>query len=100
MTILPLRNNVLILKDPKPDRVKGILLPEVGRQQSILGTVLAVGPGKTIQLPLTSRIEPCKLKPGDRVYLPGLGGQLFEDLDPRGPLVLIDEEFIKGRIVE
>ena len=100
MTILPLRNNVLILKDPRPDRVKGILLPEVGRQQSILGTVLAVGPGKTFWTNGLEWIEGCKLRPGDRVYLPELGGQLFEDLDPRGPLVLIDEEFIKGVVTE
>jgi co-chaperonin GroES (HSP10) len=99
MNIRPLGNRVVVLRDPKPSFRNGIALPSTGHQQSYLGTVEKVGPGLLVFPKDRSPYRvPGELKPGDRVYLPEMGGQTFEDLDPRGPIVIIEEDFIKAVI--
>ena len=113
----PLGNKVIVRRDPKPDKAGRILIADAHQQQTYLGTVEAVGPG----LPVTSStcpncmtknttasfnccgyrvdVRPCRVKVGDRVILPELGGQEIKDWDGGEPIVIIEDDFLHGRVV-
>lgn len=68
----PLMNRVLIKKADILTKTKGgILLPEKSGEQLNFGTVIAVGPGKTME---NGSIRSCFVKEGDTVLLPEYGG--------------------------
>jgi chaperonin GroES len=68
----PLMNRVLIKKaEPLTKTKGGILLPESKQEQLNFGTVVAVGPGKTLD---NGQVRPVTVKEGDTVLLPEYGG--------------------------
>lgn len=68
----PLMNRVLIKKaEPLTKTKGGILLPESKQEQLNFGTVIAVGPGRTLE---NGQLRACLVKEGDTVLLPEYGG--------------------------
>lgn len=68
----PLMNRVLIKKSEPLTKTKGgILLPESKAEQLNFGTVIAVGPGRTLD---NGQLKPIAVKEGDTVLLPEYGG--------------------------
>jgi chaperonin GroES len=68
----PLMNRVLIKKSEPLTKTKGgILLPESKAEQLNFGTVVAVGPGRTLD---NGQLKPIAVKEGDTVLLPEYGG--------------------------
>lgn len=100
-----LGNKVVIRRDPRPTTVGKILLPDNGRPATYLGTVESVGPGVEVEVKctrcheLTTRFQKPVLKPGDRVIIPELGGQEIKDWDDGEPIVIIEDDFLHGKVV-
>ena len=68
----PLLNRVLIKKaEPLTKTAGGILLPEKGGDQLNFGTVIAHGPGRTLE---NGTVRAVNVKVGDTVLLPEYGG--------------------------
>ena len=63
--IQPLHNYVLVERRESVSRSGLIIIPETAQEKSIIGTVLAVGPGKCDEDGIR---EPLDVKPGDIVY--------------------------------
>lgn len=96
-SIIPLLNRVLVRKfKPMEKTAAGILIPERAQERLNRGEVLAVGPG--------SEDYKMQLRVGDKVVLPGYGGQeiKFEgDSTGEGDQVLLyKEEEILAKINE
>jgi chaperonin GroES len=65
-------NRVLIKKSEPLTKTKGgILLPESKQEQLNFGTVIAIGPGRTLD---NGSVKPVSVKEGDTVLLPEYGG--------------------------
>ena len=65
MSLRPLHDMVVVRRKPAEGTTRGgIIIPEVAKQLSAEGTVVAVGPG--YEMPSGFRVPP-GVKPGDRV---------------------------------
>jgi co-chaperonin GroES (HSP10) len=98
----PLGNKVLVRRDPEVTKLdSGIILPDISHSPTYLGTVEAVGPGLDTGCPKCRHgyRQPLRVKVGDRVILPDLGGQEIKDWDGGAPLVIIEEDFLHGRVI-
>lgn len=61
----PLDDNIVIKPAPAEEKTAGgIVLPDAAQEKPLKGTVVAVGPGRTLKS--GKRLEPC-VKPGDTV---------------------------------
>jgi chaperonin GroES len=82
--IEPLRDMVLIERLPEPSKIGRIIVPDIAKEASLKGKVLAVGPGKR-EDGSVSRI-PLQVKPGDMVYFNSKWNDLSEShYDPDKP---------------
>jgi chaperonin GroES len=88
-TLRPMNDRVLVRRLPEPPISALIIIPEVAQPDSMLGEVVAVGPGK--RLPTGERL-PLDVKPGDLVRWGP-----WTDYDD-GELVLIQEGDIRGKL--
>jgi chaperonin GroES len=72
-TITPLEDRVVILPDQAETQTKGgILIPDTAKERPQRGTVVAVGPGRRVEL--TGVIVPMSLSIGDRVLFEHYAG--------------------------
>ena len=71
----PLEDRVVILRDKAEENAGTIYLPEIAREVPVLGTVVAIGPGKISN---TGKIMPTSLKTGDRVLFGKYSGTKVE----------------------
>lgn len=94
----PLQDRVLVRRDPVEVYFKGmILVPEIGQEKALKGTVLAVGPGQkwddgSVLLP--------QVKQGDRVLFSGSVNMPYSDLVGEGDLIMMSEKDILGVLPE
>ena len=104
----PLGNKVLVRRDPKVKGKGSIIFSERDQPKTYLGTVEAVGPGLILDeacpqcghdLAYSALTRRPQVKVGDRVILPELGGQEILDWDGGEPVVIIEEDFLHGRVV-
>lgn len=70
----PLHDRVIVRPDEPEKKIGNILLPDDAQRNTLLGTVVAVGPGKTTA---DGVLIPMQVKAGDRVYY-GWGGNEVE----------------------
>ena len=93
----PLLNRVLIKKaEPITKTAGGILLPEKKGEQLNFGTVIAVGPGKTLENGQTREVS---VKVGDTVLLPEYGGSKVV-LDNEAEFFIYRDDDIMGTLHE
>lgn len=65
MNIKPLGDRVLVKPLPEKEVTKGgIVLPDTAKEKPQEGTVVAVGPGKTLE---SGKVGPLSVKVGDKV---------------------------------
>jgi len=80
-TIRPMLNRVVIKKAEALTKTKGGIILTSGKEEKLnFGTVIAVGPGKSLE---DGKIRPNLVKVGDTVLLPEYGG---------AKVILADEE--------
>jgi chaperonin GroES len=65
MKIKPLADRVVIKAEVAEEKTKGgIILPDTAKEKPVVGTVIAVGPGKKGD---DGKIQPMEVKVGDKV---------------------------------
>lgn len=65
MEIKPLADRVVVKPEVPEEKTKGgIILPDTAKEKPVVGTVVAVGPGKKSD---DGKIQPMEVKVGDRV---------------------------------
>ena len=88
--IKPLGGRVVVELDKAGEKVGSLYVPEAAKQQTNMGTVLAVGPGAVID----GKRIPMTLKVGQRVLMPTFGGQKVKI--QKEEYTIVDEESILG----
>jgi chaperonin GroES len=84
----------------KPQEVEetqygSIIVPDMGKDRNVHGTVIAVGPGKET---VTGTFIPTRLKEGDIVVLPTMGATKIEHEGDE--LYILPENQILAKVVE
>lgn len=65
MEIKPLADRVVVKPEVPEEKTKGgIILPDTAKEKPVVGTVVAVGPGKKSD---DGKIQPMEVKVGDKV---------------------------------
>lgn len=65
MEIKPLADRVVVKPEVPDEKTKGgIILPDTAKEKPVVGTVVAVGPGKKSD---DGKIQPMEVKVGDKV---------------------------------
>jgi co-chaperonin GroES (HSP10) len=98
----PLGNKVIIRRDPTRKKSDGgVIFADISHVETYLGTVEAIGPGLSLECPKCHHGHrgPMRVKVGDKVIIPDLGGQEIKDWDDGEPVVIIEEDFLHGRVV-
>lgn len=73
MQIRALHNTVIVRRDKAAETTAaGVLVPEMGRERPAMGTILAVGPGRTAEM--TGTFVATEVKAGQRVVFPKYAG--------------------------
>lgn len=73
MIIKPLHDNVVIKQQNENESNYGrIVIPDMGKEKSMVGIIIAVGPGRQN---MNGDIIPTTLKIGEKVAFPSFGGQ-------------------------
>lgn len=88
----PLEDRILVKPDPRPDKVGNIYIPEQIQERPMVGTVIAVGPGKKNKK--GEYEEKTGLKGGERVTYAPMAGEELEIRDEEH--ILIRAENIIG----
>lgn len=86
MKVRPLNDRILVKRLPLEAQMSRIIAPEISREPSYRGIVMAVGPGKRGK---KGQRIPCDVKPGDVV----LFGQ-YTDFE-QDNLVMIQEQDVR-----
>jgi len=70
--------NAIIVKpfDEQETKYGNIIVPDLGKERNLSGTVVSVGPG---QYSITGELLPTMLKEGQKVILPQMGPVKVED---------------------
>jgi chaperonin GroES len=93
----PLHDRVLVRRDPPAEQtVGGIVIPEMGKEKALTGTVIAVGPGTEWGDGVFHKTQ---LKPGDRVVFSLSVNVPYADLVQDGDLVMMSERDVLGVLV-
>jgi chaperonin GroES len=88
---MPYSNRVIVLADPHPERIGGIIIPETAKEKVLVGTVIAAGDGKYYGDKFVSN----EVKAGDRVlYGQYSGGYDGFKIDGVKHLSMRDEDII------
>lgn len=65
MKIKPLADRVVVKPEVAEEKTKGgIILPDTAKEKPVIGTIVAVGPGKRTE---DGKIQPVEVKVGDKV---------------------------------
>lgn len=90
----PLHDRVLVRRDSAlGETVSGIVIPEVGREKPLKGTVIAVGPGKK---DADGVFRETMVRPGDVVLFSASVNVPYPDIFQNGELVMMAEADILG----
>lgn len=69
--IKAVNDNVVIKPTENEETMYGnIIVPDVGKERSLTGTIVSVGPGKYT---IAGTLVPCSLKEGQKVIVPPMG---------------------------
>jgi chaperonin GroES len=69
--IKAVNDNVVIKPTENEETMYGnIIVPDVGKERSLTGTIVSVGPGKYT---ISGNLVPCSLKEGQKVIVPPMG---------------------------
>jgi chaperonin GroES len=93
----PLHDRVLVRRFAEETVVGGIIIPSVAREKSLMGEVVAVGPGKK---DADGVFRETMVKPGDVVVFSGSVNVPYPDLIEDGELVMMAEADILGVVEE
>lgn len=97
MKIRPLRDRVIVRRDPPNDKTPGgLYVPETARTKVTIGTVLAVGPGAFEQ---NGTRRPVDVKVGDRIVFGKYSGSEIA-YEGENDQVQMSEEEILGHLIE
>jgi chaperonin GroES len=92
-TIRPLRDRVVVRREQETKTAGGILIPDTAGEKPVIGIVLAVGPGKTLE---SGGIQEVSVKAGDKVLFGKYAGTEVEVAGEK--LVVMREDDIMGVI--
>lgn len=95
--IEPLADRVIVKRDPEITQTPGgIFIPDTCTDKPMVGTIVAVGPGRTNE---SGTIIPMNVVVGDRVLFAQYAGVEIVD-DPLGSILLMHEKDILGKLHE
>lgn len=107
MTFRPSAGHALVRRDPADDKTKGgLVLPDIAKRPVRAGTVLAVGPGRTLKSGAT--VEP-QVAVGDRVLFGAYAGDPIApesigypagELRNGAELLVVDEADVQAKVTE
>lgn len=86
----PLGNRILVQRQEAKTTKGGILLPESAKEKPKLGTVLAVGPGKTDE---KGKNHPVEVRVGDEILFSSYAGTEYKT-EGREFLILSEEDIL------
>lgn len=91
-TIRPLLNRVVIKKAEAVTKTKGGIILTSGKEEKLnIGTVIAVGPGKSLD---DGKTRPMMVKVGDTVLLPEYGGSKVILADEQELFIYRDDDIM------
>lgn len=91
--IRPLRDRIVVRRENETKTAGGILIPDTAGEKPIIGVVLAVGPGKTLE---NGSVQEVAVKKGDKVLFGKYAGTEVEVAGDK--LVVMREDDIMGVI--
>ena len=90
-TLRPLGDRVVIQPTPREEMTKsGIVLPDTAKERPQEGTILSVGPGRTLD---DGKREPMEVSPGEKVLFQKYAGTEFK-LDEEDLLILSQKDIL------
>lgn len=92
-TIRPLRDRIVVRREQETKTAGGILIPDTAGEKPVIGVVLAVGPGKTLE---SGTVQEVSVKTGDKVLFGKYAGTEVEVAGEK--LVVMREDDIMGVI--
>ena len=91
MTVRPLHDRVLIKRIEEQETVKGgIIIPDIAKEKSQEGEVVAVGAGKMLE---NGTVTPLEVKSGDRILFGKYSGTEIK-IETQDYLILREDEII------
>jgi len=75
MSIRPLRDRIVVRRQDERKTAGGIVIPDTANEKPMMGVVMAVGPGKTLE---NGAIQEIVLKVGDKVLFGKYAGTEIE----------------------
>lgn len=90
----PLEDRILVKPDPRPGKIGSIYIPEQSQERPMVGTVVAVGPGKKNKK--GEHEEKTGFKGGERITFAPMAGEELEIQDEEH--ILIRAENIIGLV--
>ncbi len=91
--IRPLRDRIVVKREVETKTAGGILIPDTAGEKPIIGVVLAVGPGKTLE---SGEVLAISVKKGDKVLFGKYSGTEVELAGEK--VVVMREDDIMGII--
>lgn len=89
-TLKPLNDRVLIKRKTETESKGGIILTESAQEKQQQGTVVAVGPGKTLE---NGSVQNMQVKVGDTVFFAKYSGVEF-DFDHDDYIVMREDDIV------
>jgi chaperonin GroES len=89
MALRPLSDRILIRREVAEAKTRGgVYLPETAKKKPQMGTVVAVGPGKTNK---DGSVTPLTVKVNDKVLFTSWAGDEFKDAKAKDELLVMRE---------
>jgi chaperonin GroES len=87
----PLGDRIVVKPTPREEMTKsGIVLPDTAKERPQEGTILSVGPGRTLD---DGKREPMEVSPGEKVLFQKYAGTEFK-LDEEELLILSQKDIL------
>jgi len=87
----PLGDRIVVKPTPREEMTKsGIVLPDTAKERPQAGTILSVGPGRTLD---DGKREPMEVTPGQKVLFQKYAGTEFK-LDEEDLLILSQKDIL------
>jgi len=87
----PLGDRIVVKPTPREEMTKsGIVLPDTAKERPQEGTILSVGPGRTLD---DGKREPMEVSPGEKVLFQKYAGTEFK-LDEEDLLILSQKDIL------
>lgn len=94
MKLQPLGNKILVRPEPKADKSPGgIILPDNAKEKPLIGEIVAVGPGKTVD----GVLVPMSVKVGQKVIYTRWAGSEVKEF---GEDLVMSEDDLLGIVLE